>query len=252
MALHCFFAVYQGLRFQWWVVVEPGINVIDVSEKLRRIFMKKWISCSRTAVVILALFASLAYGGESKVQTRGLCDGTWASVSGSGYPGCNDYVVSWSGSWSVGGGANGAYLQYFVNGVLYQTESKSGTSGSWSFSDDVSCNDYVVSVDIYPKVGGTVCWTHGDSIDDFFEGCSDTDVSLTCHDVGNYVKAYGSYTGSSGPYTSQWDTGSGWVNGPPGTLVVPCPPSGVIKFRVLDKENCPTTASCYCGEEPPW
>lgn len=116
------------------------------------------------------------------------CSNTSASVSIAS-PGavhsCSTDTVSADGSWSVAN-ADGVELTYYIEGTLYQRETKTGSSGSWDFTDSFSASDgwYTFKVQACPTLddGGTstVCLQHcATASDDFEVDCSTLEVSIT-------------------------------------------------------------------------
>ncbi|HEX5749115.1 MAG TPA: hypothetical protein VFZ09_22930 [Archangium sp.] len=69
-----------------------------------------------------------------------------------------------SGSWAVSAGANAVRLEYYIDNVLYSVEERTGTSGTWYFSNTgVACGARTLLVKAWPMVidsGGnrTTCY----------------------------------------------------------------------------------------------
>ncbi|HYO56102.1 hypothetical protein [Archangium sp.] len=97
-------------------------------------------------------------------QEAALCSGL--SVATLGISGASIYQgeLAGSGSWTVSSGANAVRLEYFINNVLYASEERTGTSGTWYFSQaGLACGTYTFQVKAWPMVidsGGnrTTCW----------------------------------------------------------------------------------------------
>jgi hypothetical protein len=131
---------------------------------------------SRRAAVCTLLSASLlvACGGEEAVRAgpeevlgteeSAVCSGL--SVSTLTIAGASTYQgeMAASGSWVVSSGANAVRLEYYINNVLYASEERTGTSGTWYFSQaGIACGTRTLLVKAYPMVidsGGnrTTCW----------------------------------------------------------------------------------------------
>ena len=129
--------------------------------------MKRAVISLLICLLIMAFWANqpeqvvALKGGDTLL---GNCTGTTANVTISSASGNAAGEIDANGSWSVGGGADGIYIKYYVDDTLYQSEHKSGTSGSWSFSDDgFSSGNHTFKITGYAKDGSTICWTHYDT-----------------------------------------------------------------------------------------
>ena len=130
----------------------------------------KWIY----AVSILsAVIAVLWLTGP---VSAGVCSDTSAFVQISSVNYQHGDVLA-DGTWSVSGGANSVRLQYRIDTSLFQTETQSGTAGSWSFVDDFNggCGSHAFQVCAAPRVvtssSTTVCVDHETCQSDSFSIC---------------------------------------------------------------------------------
>jgi hypothetical protein len=92
---------------------------------------------------------------EEPLGTResALCSGP--SVSTLNIAGASSYAseLASSGSWAVSTSANAARLEYYVDGFLSSTDERTGTSGTWYFSQGgVACGSHTFEVRAYPMV----------------------------------------------------------------------------------------------------
>lgn len=164
-----------------------------------------------TALLALALLVAAAGGAHAAAQA--ICTGTSATVSISSVSWSNN-VVSAYGTWSVTN-AEAGYIEYYIDGTLYQSELKIGTSGSWTFGDSYSqCGSHTLTVYVYPAVyngsGYTICWTHGTSTSAGFTVTCAPHASMSCTDIGYpVVECTGTASGGSGPYTGWWKVDNG-------------------------------------------
>lgn len=129
-------------------------------------------------------------------------------------------TVSADGYWGVGGDANQVYLEYYIDGTTYASETRYGVSGYWDFSDNYSgtcVHDFEVM--ICPMVcdggGCATCIQDCELYDDEFvaQPCSPTltleDCEITGGSTGVWAfdaSASGGVPDSSGNYTykTQW------------------------------------------------
>jgi len=113
-------------------------------------------------VVLIVAFVAciLPAGANAQFSTKGICDGVGASVVINSLSHSSG-VLSASGDWSVSGNADGMWFDYYIDTTKYQSESKSGTEGSWTFQDDYnSACTHTFKVTACPMVGATICWAH--------------------------------------------------------------------------------------------
>jgi hypothetical protein len=119
------------------------------------------VACGDTAETVPAP-AEEALGTEEAALCAGLSVPTLTIAGASIYEG----LLAASGSWAVSSGANAVRLEYYVNNVLYTSEERTGTSGTWYFSTaGLACGaNYTLLVKAFPMVidsGGnrTTCWS---------------------------------------------------------------------------------------------
>ncbi len=78
------------------------------------------------------------------IQQAALCSGT--SVSALSIYGISTYQgeMAGNGGWTVSGGANAVWLDYSVDGSIYISEVRTGTSGTWYFSHGgITCGPHL-------------------------------------------------------------------------------------------------------------
>lgn len=136
--------------------------------------MTSWKS-SLVSLAGLVLVAAPSHTADLFAQAD--CSNTGASVSIAS-PGavhsCSSDTVSADGSWSITN-ADGVQLTYSIESSDYQEESKTGSWGSWDFTDTFAPNNgwYTFAVEACPRVwngsGYTVCLQHCDTASDAFE-----------------------------------------------------------------------------------
>jgi hypothetical protein len=142
-----------------------------------------------------------------------------------------------NGGWSVSGGANAIRLDYYVDGGLYTSEVRHGTSGTWYFSQSgFACGPHLFEVRASPAIidsngNQTYCWMSGprslpQSVQDGscsagnpFRYASVSDQRQACHgiagknssycasisDFNDRQMCYGMATASQQPCTSMSD-----------------------------------------------
>ncbi len=189
----------------------------------------------------------------------GLCDGTGATITIFSVSATCTGIASASGSWTVSGGANGAYFEYYVDGQRVQSEAKSGTGGSWVFRDGpYSLGTHTFEVKIYPMASGTICWSHGSSASRNFsvDPCPPT-VSLTCRSIGHPTyECTGWVSGGASPYIPYWKLSNyPWYQRPGGsgpfTEQFVCKTKMQVSFKVWDENGqFSNTATAWCGPIP--
>jgi hypothetical protein len=172
---------------------------------------------------MLAGLLLMACGGSAETEatpaedtlgtaTGALCAGT--SVTGLGISSVSSSggTLSASGSWSVGGGANAAKLEYWVDGVLRSYDERLGTSGSWVASaGSIACGSHTLEVRAYPMVvdsagNRTYCTSNGPvaTSQGFTQTCPSASLSCTRTST-SIITCTGSGSGGSGPYTPLWN-----------------------------------------------
>lgn len=209
-------------------------------------------------VVVLALVA----GAPAPAAILGDCTGTWASVAitSSSHDCFADELVA-SGSWWVGGGANGVRLKYYIDGQLYQQETRSGTDGTWYFADDFDalCRSHTFQVVAIARVGTTDCLEHDDSDSVGFPSLPSASMDCTVSGHPQY-HCVGTASGGEPLYTAEWKEGSyNWVpayptspsSGPWSRSFI-CKSNVLIRFRVTDDCGCTSNPSAdICGPLEP-
>ncbi|MFE8603554.1 hypothetical protein [Archangium violaceum] len=123
---------------------------------------------------LLSVSLLLGCGGVEAVSTgpeellgtgeSALCSGL--SVTTLTLSGASTYQgeMAASGSWAVSGGANAIRLEYYIGGTLYSSEERTGTSGTWYFSQaGIACGTRTLLVKAWPMVidsngSRTTCW----------------------------------------------------------------------------------------------
>lgn len=229
----------------------------------------------RTLCLLAVLLLLVAPSAPAQAD----CTGTSAAVSiSSASFDCSLDDVNGNGSWSVSG-ADGVYIEYLVDGTLYQVETRYGVSGTWTFADDASLSDgfHTLVVNAYPLLdngsGQTICLQHGDSdsrgfwvdcvpdpLDVVINECSwSCDFKAIC-----YGTCSGAASGGTPSYTFMWGsqdpTGSinwqatsgpsirGSVTSP--TLSCRAGYAGIydtIVLKVEDSTGAQDTATYSCG-----
>ena len=190
--------------------------------------MKRFLVTSLFALAMMVVLAavmpgqSIAAAPPAPPAPTANCSGVSASVNIEAIGATQSGTVTASGAWSVGGGASGAYIKYYIDSTLWQTEHKTGTSGPWEFEDEpVSVGLHTFTVYVYPKKDGAICWTHGDSASQPVTVPSpNPSVRITCVSIGYPVyECTGSVVkGGNAPFTPYWnfDGGSFYQYGTPG------------------------------------
>ncbi|MCB0078368.1 MAG: hypothetical protein KDD73_13220 [Anaerolineales bacterium] len=156
--------------------------------------------------VIVSLVGLLVWASPAPAVAVGPCAGAWVNVSISNVSRSGN-VVAATGTWDVGGGATGVALYYYIDGVLYQSETHAGTWGSWYFSDNVSGSPNTFKVTGYARVNSTTCWKHSDS-----ESASipppQLEVSISCSFRSGTTYTWDCTANKSNgtpPYTYDWN-----------------------------------------------
>lgn len=226
-------------------------------------------------VVLVVLAASPA--GAQVFWEMGNCTGASATVgiSTASYS-CKLDTVSASGTWSAANAA-GIHLDYYLDGVLYQSEYRAGSSGTWSFIEAVTLFEgvHTLRVDGFPVVssGGvdTTCWQQGATASQGFSVNCLPDASIgvcswNCDDLKHLCSGTcpGSVSGGTPLFLYTWGVGdpNGFVSW--GSTTGPTPKrfnnsptlscrdgyAGVydkILFKVQDSEGHTDTAIVRCG-----
>lgn len=162
---------------------------------------------------ILGLFC-LPWAVHGQFQALGTCTGTGASVSTSALE-WNAGVVNGIGGWSASGGASGVRLRFSIDGALVQEETRSGTSGSWTFSDDFTqSGTHALTIQACPIVtsGGvsTVCLAHCSTPPQSgFTTWPEVDAGCSLTSAPNLACSASLYVATVAPYTCWWQQGNG-------------------------------------------
>jgi hypothetical protein len=212
-------------------------------------------------VSIVVAVLTLVPGAPLQGAALGICTGTWASVHISYlHYDCFADELQANGQWWVGGGANGVRLKYFIDGQLYQNETKSGTDGTWRFADDFDalCRSHTFQVVAIARVGSTDCLEHDDADSAGFPSLPS--ASMDCSGGHPQYYCVGTVSGGEPLYTAEWKEGGyGWVpayptspsSGPWSRSFV-CKSSVLIRFRVTDACSCTSNpAADLCGSLEP-
>jgi hypothetical protein len=153
-------------------------------------------------------------------QEAALCSGL--SVTNLTLNGISSYLgeMAGSGAWTVSPGAQGARLEFYVDGVLRSVSEEVGTpdasgtvSGSWYFSTTgIACGKHTFQVRAYPMVisstgGRTTCFDSGQTRTEYViqeGGCAPT-TSVSCQRISKgTIRCTGSASGGTGSYTPYW------------------------------------------------
>ena len=218
---------------------------------------------SLVGLFVLALLGSAAPPVNAiPIQEMGVCSGTSASVTITNIDyDCSQEVLDADGDWAVFCSANGSYCEYSIDNQVVQSENKSGTSGSWYFSDDyaANCASHTFQLCCYPKVDSTICWTHGACTTAPFPNLPRAGV--TCEEATHpQYLCTGTASGGEPPYTGEWKEGTyNWVPAYPtspsygpweGSFI--CKQPTPIRFRVTDSCGCVSnSATSFCGPFDP-
>lgn len=169
------------------------------------------VPLSFAAVLIGLLY--LPWAAHGQLHALGTCTGAGASLSFSSLD-WNGGVVDADGNWSVSGTPDGVRLRYSIDGTLFQEEFHTGTSGSWTFSDNFDVPGYhTLSIEACPTAisGGvrTTCLAHCSTQQLGFT--TRPEVSVGCNQVSTSTMiCTGSLqVGTSSPYTCYWKEGNG-------------------------------------------
>ena len=220
-------------------------------------------------VLTLAVFALPAMDANA----AGLCANT-GSDAWIDYVWYNNStrILEAEGAWKTTG-ASSARLQYYVDGVLFQTSYLNGTAGSWnswSFSDNYSdCGNHTFKVKVCPRVwengGFSVCEQHCTEESDPFvvdhSGCyPDLVLDVDCSLSGpNGVVGFEADILSGNPnYKIEYYTPSSWwtkysSTSSTGTFTYSnrCSYAGYkIGIRVTDSKGQQEHRFCYCNLLP--
>lgn len=231
---------------------------------MNRISERSLVRGGAAALLLVAVLAtpnaaSAAAGNCSGTSADAWIDYVWWQAN----------VLEGEGAWLVNG-ASSARVEYFVDGVLYQSSYPSGSSGSWnwwSFVDDFTqCGTHTFEVKVCPRVsdgsGYTVCETHCDSTSSTFStfNCPDNlDVSYSCtlSGGGGAVTVQGTILAGDAPYEVEVADGSIWSTlyastystGPFSHSARCTTPSDRIGMRITDADGDQKTRYCYCFAE---
>jgi hypothetical protein len=221
---------------------------------------------------------------EEPLGTRELAQCAGTSVTTLSILGVDSYgnEVAGSGSWAVSSPANAVHLDYYIDGVLMNSDERcnasGGTtsctgSGNWNFSYNntpLSCGSHTFEVRAYPMVidsaGNRIqCQTSGprSASRSFTQSCPTASVS--CTRSGDYVNCSGSGSGGTGsPYTPLWQleasstqgdyymspwSSGGWSQSYycPSTFVFHPSESLTISFKVRDSGGAESYADSSFG-----
>jgi len=172
-------------------------------------------------------------------QELAMCSGL--SVSNLAFSGASTYLgeMAGSGPWAVSAGANAVRLEYYIDNVLYASEERAGTSGTWYFSQTgISCGTHTLLVKAFPMVidsagNRTTCWGAPRSASQAItEACPGgtwvIDTYESCYDL--YMTSC--YTRSPNPKCASSAQAGG-----------SCSPVGTYCWKVL---SASTVAGYYC------
>lgn len=173
-------------------------------------------ACGGPADPELAPFAEEPLG----TQEAALCSGQ--SVTSLGLNGISSYLgeMAGSGAWTVAPGAQGARLEFYVDGVLRSVSEEVGTtnasgtvSGSWHFSTTgIACGKHTFQVRAYPMVisssgSRTTCFDSGQTRTEYViqDGTCAPTTSVSCQRISNStIRCTGRASGGTGSYTPSW------------------------------------------------
>lgn len=199
-------------------------------------------------LTILAFQFAPAQAAALQPQTA--CDTTWASGSiGNIQANCQGYVTA-SGNWSVGGGATGARVQCYVDGILRVEIIKTGLSGTWEcVMNGLPIGSHTFTLKVIPTNGGTICHEDTYTVSQSFVVPACLSAGLSC--VTNAPPGYrctGTASGGVAPYTPWWGyqpSGGAiqWSQDPPGngpfTRIYVCKSFShfSVYFKVVDSSG---------------
>lgn len=166
-------------------------------------------------LTVALLLAAVPAAGQI-LWDQGNCTDTSATVAiGSVSYDCSLGRITASGTWSVTS-AVGIHLEYSIDGVLYQSETRYGSNGTWSFVDDVVLSDasHTFRIDGYPVVDDgsveTTCWQHGTNVSQGFSvacvlSAWINECSWSCSSKNLcYGTCPGAVSGGTAPYYYTW------------------------------------------------
>lgn len=206
-----------------------------------------------TLAVLVLLLAETA--SAQTFSEQGNCSGASASASISTFSyNCYQEEVTAGGTWSSNAGA--IYIKYYVDNILYQTETRFGSSGTWYFLDDISLSQttHTLRIDFYPvdTSGGsnTTCLQDGGSDSDSISvGVCPLIATITdCIWNQDPVKAIcypdctGTASGGTPPYSYTWCVDEGGV--------LDCEPTTGPTYSTTN--DSPSGMSCRCGYAGIW
>lgn len=152
-------------------------------------------------------FAEEAIGEGA--QELGLCAGTIASTTITGVAVANG-IMSATGGYSLGGGANAVYLEYLIDGVLKQSEIRYSGSTWQATQGGITCAAHNLQVNAYPMVvtssSATTCLDNGTSAASGFYGSPCVpNATLSCvFDGAPLIICDGGGSGGIAPLTAHW------------------------------------------------
>jgi hypothetical protein len=185
------------------------------------------------------------------------CAGASSTVDIAELTVAEDGALTGKGTWSVGGGADGAVLEYRVDGDRLLIESRTGASGTWDIARvlpfDNTCGRHTFVVFALPsvKAGGRQihCMKKGSSPRTYEISCAPVAEIVDCawHCSGEDSLCTGDCTararrGRLG-YVPYWGVnGDAWEPGGPSsegpwTHHVDCAPGERISFKVRDRDG---------------
>jgi hypothetical protein len=213
--------------------------------------------------LVLVLFPAVA--GAAGTAERCAAASTQVSVQTSSVQG---WSIQAAGIWSAAGGADGVLLEYRIDMDRYQSETRTGTSGSWSISQEYlhHCGKHTLRVFSFPMIrdGDRVvaCLENGSSTPRPFEfscepvaridscdwKCSEDECRGTC--TGSAREGVPDYAAYWGLNNAHYEAVEGFTPGP-WTHDVTCQPGEKVTFKVRGRNGTGVwskVAERVCGE----
>lgn len=184
---------------------------------MRTSFVRASLSGLLAGLLLAACGGPAEPGAAPEADTLGtaegaLCAGTTVTGLGISSAASTGGTLNASGTWAVGGGANAAKVEYWVDGSLRSYDERLGASGSWTASaGGIACGSHTLEVRAYPMVvdsagNRTYCTSNGPvtTSQAFTQGCPT--ATLTCTRTSTTgISCTGTGSGSIGPYTALWN-----------------------------------------------
>lgn len=207
-------------------------------------------------VALSILFVLLAAPVASPVLAADLCAGVSSTMTLSELTMAGEDSIQARGTWTVAGGAGGAagvMVETRIDSDRMQSEAQSGTSGSWSITQEVTqgCGRHTVRFFAFPYVQDGTRQVHclkqvSSAAKQFEISCAPVVEIVDCQWECSGEECTGTCTAEARrgklSYLPHWGVnGESWLAGEPseGPWVHPvaCKPGQRISFKVRDRDG---------------